>query len=249
MIESGDRVILNYYLNHIDKLMYFNTLCNLILQMKTKHTPKKTLILGTATVISLTFFSVKPAYSTSFSIKFLNDSGQQVGSGDFSYEDNKIKCVQNTPNPSACNPPGADPGHEIFVSNSLNSFSANILGVSFWKSSTAWWVDPSRHQQAGFQLIVPNKPFPSVSILYDRWFFANGNGPFSYPSISIRIDPTSDTLLGKGTWSAMLSPTNSWGSGTFIATNTSIAVPEPLTLLGSMTAVGFGVAFKRKIRT
>jgi hypothetical protein len=55
--------------------------------------------------------------------------------------------------------------------------------------------------------------------------------------------------LGTGTWSAVLSGTTSLGSGSFIATNTSIAVPEPLTLLGSMTAVGFGVAFKRKIRT
>ena len=72
---------------------------------------------------------------------------------------------------------------------------------------------------------------------------------FPFPILSIKIDPTSDTLLGTGTWSAVLSGTTSLGSGTFVATNTSIAVPEPLTLLGSMTAVGFGVAFKRKIRT
>ncbi|MFM7439088.1 MAG: PEP-CTERM sorting domain-containing protein [Snowella sp.] len=37
---------------------------------------------------------------------------------------------------------------------------------------------------------------------------------------------------------------NYLGSGTFIAT----AVPEPLTTLGSLMAIGFGVAFKRKSR-
>jgi hypothetical protein len=86
-------------------------------QTKKRYTPK-TFVLGAVTVLSFTILSVKPAYSTSFSLKFLNDSGQEVGSGDFSYEDNKIRCVQNTPNPSACNPPGADPGNEIFFRDS-----------------------------------------------------------------------------------------------------------------------------------
>ena len=250
MIESGDRVILNYYLNHIDKLMHFNTLCNLILQMKTKHTPKKTLILGTATVISLTFFSVKPAYSTSFSIKFLNDSGQQVGSGGFSYEDNKIICVEATSDPTACNPPGGSPPNkEIFVSNSLNSFSARISGVNFRRSSVAWWADPSRNQQAGFQYRSPliGPSHPTFSISYGGWLFDSGNYMFPFPILSIKIDSTSDTVSGTGTWSAVLSGTTSLGSGTFVATNTSIAVPEPLTLLGSITALGFGAAFKRRM--
>jgi hypothetical protein len=134
------------------------------------------------------------------------------------------------------------------LSNALTSFSATIYGLSFRQSATAWWADPSRNQRAGFQLVIPYS-LPSISVVYDRWFFANGNGPFSYPSISIIIDPTSDTFSGKGTWSAMRSLTDSWGSGTFVATNTTIAVPEPLTLFGSITALGFGVAFKRRIRT
>jgi hypothetical protein len=218
--------------------------------MNTKH-PPKTLILGTVTVISLTFVSLKPAYSTSFSLKFLNDSGQQVGSGAFSYEDNKIICVEATSDPTACNPPGGSPPNkEIFVSNALNSFSATISGVKFRQSYIAWWADPARNQQAGFQYRSPliGPSYPTFSIAYGGWGFDSGNYMFPFPAISIKIDPTSDTLLGTGTWSAVLSGTTSLGSGTFVATNTAIAVPEPLTLLGSITALGFGMAFKRRMR-
>ena len=178
MIESGDRVILNYYLNHIDKFMYLNTLCDLMLQMNTKH-PPKILILGTVTVISLTFFSVKPAYSTSFSLKFINDSGQQVGSGAFSYEDNKIICVEATSDPTACNPPGGSPpNREIFVSNALNSFSATISGLNFRQSSIAWWADPSGSQKAGYQNRASRYRSFDIDIRYGRWVFTTGNWIF-----------------------------------------------------------------------
>ncbi|MFM7441531.1 MAG: PEP-CTERM sorting domain-containing protein [Snowella sp.] len=218
--------------------------------MKTKHNPK-TFILGAVTVISLTFFSVKPAYSTSFSLKFLNDSGQQVGSGGFSYEDNKIRCVEATSDPAACNPPGGSPPNkEIFISNTLNSFSVTILGQDFRRSFPAWWADPSRNQQAGYQLRAFSIPYPTISIGYGEWWFDSGILFFPFPLISMKIDPTSDTVSGTGTWSAYAGSSGGLlGSGTFIATNTAIAVPEPLTLLGGMTALGFGVAFKRKIRT
>ena len=219
--------------------------------MKPKYVPK-TFVLGAVTVISLTFFNVKPAYSTSFSLKFLDNSGQQVGSGGFSYEDNKIRCVEATSDPTACNPPGGLPSNkEIFVSNYLNSFSATISGVRFSQSYMAWWVDPSRNQQAGFQYRSPltGPSYPTFSIGYGGWVFDSGNYMFPYPIISLKIDSTSDTSAGTGTWSATFSSNGSSGSGTFIATNTAIAVPEPLTLLGGITALGFGVAFKRKITT
>jgi len=220
-------------------------------QIKERCIPK-TFILGTFTVLSFTIFSAKPAHSTSFSLKFLNDSGQQVGSGGFSYQDNKIRCVEATSDPTACNPPGGSPANkEIFVSNALNSFSATISGVNFRQSYIAWWADPSMNQQAGFQYRSPlvGPAYPSFSIGYGGWAFDSGNYMFPFPAISMKIDPTSDTFSGKGTWSAVLSGTTSLGSGTFIATNTAIAVPEPLTLFGSITALGFGVAFKRRIRT
>jgi hypothetical protein len=215
--------------------------------MKSKYVPK-TFVLGAVTVISLAFFNVKPAYSTSFSLKFLDNSGQQVGSGGFSYEDNKIRCVEL--NLAGCNPPGglSSDDKEIFVSNPLNSFSATISGVRFSQSHLAWWVDPSRNQQAGFQVVSPGA-YPSFYIGYGGWFFDSGNYGFPYPVISLKIDSTSDTFAGTGTWSATFSSNGSSGSGTFIATNTAIAVPEPLTLLGGITALGFGVAFKRRITT
>ncbi len=217
-------------------------------QIKERYA-SKTFILGTVTVISLTIFGVKPAHSTSFSLKFLNDSGQQVGSGGFSYEDNQIICVEATSDPTACNPPGGSPSNkEIFISNTLNSFSATILGEDFRQSFIAWWADPSRNQQAGYQHRAFTIPYPTISISYGEWWFDSGILFFPYPLISIKINPTSDTFSGTGTWSAYAGA-GLLDSGTFIATNTSIAVPEPLTLLGSMTAVGFGVAFKRKIRT
>jgi hypothetical protein len=236
-------------------------------QIKEKYT-SKTFVLGAVTVLSFTIFIAKPAYSTSFSLKFLNDSGQQVGSGGFSYEDNKIRCVAQTSNPTACNPPGGSPPNkEIFVSNALNSFSATISGVNFRQTSIAWWADPSRNQQAGYQYRPRFVRSFDIDIRYDRWGFTAGDwispidirygrwgftaGDWISPHvISITIDPTSDTLSGTGTWSAYTAYSGDLlGSGTFIATNTAIAVPEPLTLLGGMTALGFGVAFKRKIRT
>jgi hypothetical protein len=221
-------------------------------QIKEKYTPK-TFILGAVTVLSFTIFSAKPAYSTSFSLKFLNDSGQQVGSGAFSYEDNKIICVEATSDPTACNPPGGSPPNkEIFVSNALNSFSATISGVKFRQSYIAWWADPARNQKAGYQNRASRYRSFDIDIRYGRWLFTTGNWPYPDPVISITIDPTSDTLSGKGTWLAYLSnnidDVSGLGSGTFIATNRAIAVPEPLTLLGSMTALGFGAAFKRRMR-
>jgi hypothetical protein len=228
-------------------------------QIQERYTPK-TFILGAVTVLSFTIFSAKPAYSTSFSLKFLNDSSQQVGSGGFSYEDNKIRCVAQISIPTACNPPGGSPPNkEIFVSNALNSFSATISGVNFRQTSIAWWADPFRNQQAGYQNRASryrSRPFDidirynDIDIRYGRWLFTTGNWPYPDPVISITIDPTSDTLSGKGTWFAYASLYSGdlLGSGNFVATNTAIAVPEPLTLLGSMTALGFGMAFKRRMR-
>jgi hypothetical protein len=70
-------------------------------------------------------------------------------------------------------------------------------------------------------------------------------GSFSYQIDDVRVQPSiwayAYAVSGGGTGG-----TGNGGTGGTGGTGDTTAVPEPLTILGSITAAGFGVAFKRK---
>ena len=209
------------------------------------HNSNKLVLTSAIAVLSLTVFSVNPAYSTSFSLNFLNSSGQQVGTGGFTYTDNQITCVE-TSIAGRCGSSGP-PIDIIFVTNYLSSFTATILGANISQFTSSWWVDPSRNQSAGGRTVSRY----GIMIRNNNWFIGDtsilGLPPYnSNPEtfMSLDIDPTSNLTSGGGSWFTFDSNSNYLSSGSFIAT----AVPEPLTVLGSLTAMGFGIAFKRKSR-
>jgi hypothetical protein len=176
-------------------------------------------------------------------LKFLNNSGQQVGSGSFSYnDDNTLTCIATTFNPSSCDPPGF--AGEIFVTRLLTSFGATVWGETWGGlAGKAWWADSARDQSPAMQ-------FGSrYGIFISNWLASNGSSTDPFPALrfdSINLSSESDNSA-TGTWTAQIPSLDSnqpnYKSGTFTAT----AIPEPLTILGSITAVVFGVAFKRKL--
>lgn len=130
----------------MENLSSFFTINYLYFRQK-MYSPNKLFLTGAIAVLGLTVFGVNPAYSTSFSLNFLNSSGQQVGSGGFTYTDNEITCVE-TSIAGRCGSSGP-PIDRIFVTNYLSSFTATILGVNISRATSSWWVDPSRNQSAG----------------------------------------------------------------------------------------------------
>jgi hypothetical protein len=205
------------------------------------HHPKISFLTGTVTILGLTIFSVNPAYSTSFDLKFYS-SGQEVGSGGFTYTDNEITCIETSIG-GRCGSSGP-PIDVIFVSNYIKSFRATILGANISPYTSSWWVDPSRSQSAGTRIFSRY----GIMIQNNTWLIGSsisiGLPPTGETFMRLDIDATSNPTWGRGNWSTFDNTLNYLGSGTFIAT----AVPEPLTTLGSLMAIGFGVAFKRKSR-
>ena len=119
-------------------------------------------------------------------------------------------------------------------SNLDGNYSFNISGSDLW--AAAYSVDDSTNIAAGTY-------FPSTSKSWGENTVARASSPtlsnFSNQSLS-------------GTWRLTISDNGAGDTGSFQSFTvsgdaTTSAVPEPLTILGAMTAAGFGVAFKRKL--
>ena len=214
---------------------------------------KKSIVTGSVTLLSLVVCGVNSANATTFSLKFLDNSGQQVGSGSFSYNDYEISCIDISSggyNPCTSNSPGT----KIFVSRSLTSFVATVpedpsdpSGITTWGylDGPAWWADPARSQQAGFLLSQRLQSEVQVSVANNLFRSTLGDPRFPRAVLTMNISSASD-ISGSGNWYADGLGYGPARSGTFIAEGTPVAVPEPLTILGSIMAVAFGAAFKRK---
>jgi hypothetical protein len=215
---------------------------------------KKSIVTGSVTLLSLVVCGVNSANATTFSLKFLDNSGQQVGSGSFSYNDDEIRCIDISSggyNPCTSNSSGT----KIFVSRPLSSFVATVpddpsnpYGITTWGylDGPAWWADPARFQQAGYVFSQRSWQGGFEFGVADNYFRSTlGDPRFPRAVLTMNIRSASD-ISGSGNWNADGLGYGPARSGTFIAEATPVAVPEPLTMLGSITAVVFGAAFKRK---
>lgn len=182
--------------------------------------------LSTLGVISLQAQSVSAADLKQWAITFYDNGDNRVGQGTFSYNLATERFIAED-----------ESGYYgLTVRTAIDSFSATIMNID-WESrgDNIWWGDGST--PPGFQ----NRSRYGTFLNYDRWFL--GDGDFGEYTLSLRFSSSSD-VFGEGTWSQffIFSEPPIEGSGTWTAT----LVPEPLTLLGTLTAVGFGAFFKRK---
>ena len=215
----------------------------------------KQLVITASVILTLVAVGANPAYSTNFSLSFLNDSGQQVGSGQFSFDENSPgTCVSNNgpfPPPGGCQSPF---GH--LIPNVINSISVNVSGVTisdFAKETPLnWWASGSTQQVGAYY--ADKSTFYIIDKEWNLAIRENYINSRPNTALNLSFNPVSDTL-GTGTWSGYTTKplplfpgdptgiTTSLGSGTFIAT----ALPEPLNILGCMTVLGLGVVLKRKL--
>jgi hypothetical protein len=131
-----------------------------------------------------------------------------------------------------------------------------LVQDSFWATSgKSWTVTLSGLSNGAYNVFYYG---PSHSILTTGTFSINGTGV-----ASIRGDNTTSFVKGTN-YDVLNNVSVSDGTLTLISTSssghrglsglqlvqtssTSAAVPEPLSILGAITAAGFGVAFKRKL--
>jgi hypothetical protein len=114
------------------------------------------------------------------------------------------------------------------ATGSFNSLESQI-------TSTPWWNNPTLAYglaiEIGSDLGVPN------GLWYGPWFGFRSDyeifvGILLFDTYNGRIETGYDLKTPVYTWA--------------VEGSNVTAVPEPLTILGSITAAGFGVAFKRK---
>lgn len=192
---------------------------------------QKLALTSTIVTLGLTAIEVKPSLSVNikWNLTFYNTTNQQVGSGQFGYEQGISTFVETNPFPSSGFP----------VKNALTSFSANILGEP-WSLNNApgitWWSSSSR--SPGQQRYSSS---PQPTIVDNSWFFGDlflGTRQLLLAS----IEEVSSNVW-QGSWNQSIVASNSFENGTW----TAEAVPEPLTILGSAMALGFGVSFKKTL--
>lgn len=205
------------------------------------------------------------AATITFDLDFFDDSGTQVGDGQFSYDDEEtLSCYQIT-NSFECDLQSTDILIDEFgeipeptvISNALTDFSANIDGID-WDYGDAyltWWGDDSTGQQPGQISVSRNGSFAESNY----WFF--GDGFTGTEQFAMNFDSSSDTF-GEGDWFQSIVPSVSGlpseNSGPWQATRVgtapepsvpapfSEAVPEPSTVFGALIAMIFGYFSQRK---
>lgn len=215
-----------------------------IYQQISKKLPKLAVITATA-ALSFTVIDAKPvkAELVWWDMEFFDNTGGQVGSGEFSYDLDTTTFIVTLPYPvDPLNDPlcqGNLDSCGFYVDTALESFSANILGVQFGKQLTAWWnsntVPPMGHLYGG-------RAGRGVG---SGWFFGDdlGNKQFSISRNGI----TSST--GNGSWLLAGSeiPQPGFYSGNWTATlRNSTSVPEPTVTLSLFGFAILGLASLKK---
>ena len=195
-------------------------------------------VLTTAVVISVgggifNLDSVSAA-TIGYDLRFFNDSGNEVGLGEFSYDPDTTTCIPEIPIDESCQFSG------LLVTTELTDFSANISGTEWRLRDSAgqhWW-DEATSTVKGASITR------SGILLQDQWFFgdqffAENLLAMSGTSGGSWIQVLDTTNFLSGTWTAQLQSTTSPGGQ---------IVPEPLTILGAGVAIGFGAFFKKKLK-
>ncbi len=196
-------------------------------------------VLVTSAVIGLGggILNSNPVFAATigYNLRFLDNLGSQVGSGEFSYNPGTSTCIQEIPVGDSCNEMNG-----FFVDTELTGFSANISGTEWGlsdRSGQLWWDEAT-------STVEGTLSHRSGIFLQDQWFF--GDQFFAENLLSMRG-------ASGGTWTQVLDTTN-FLSGTWTAElkNTTSpgghVIPEPLTILGAGFAIGFGAFFKSKLK-
>ena len=202
------------------------------------------------------------AATITFDLDFFDDSGTEVGDGEFSYDDEALTCIEFSEAGDCSREPSEDPDdynyyNDVFyVENALTDFSATINGEDWSEAYGYWWSDDETGQLPGEQ----SASRYGISINDNSWFF--GDGSFGERQLSIDITQSSDTS-GEGNWLQNVVPPGGGnpfaGSGTWQATRVgtglepsvpapspSEAVPESSTIFAALVAMVFGYLSKRK---
>lgn len=198
------------------------------------------------------------AATVTFDLDFFDDSGAEVGDGQFSYDDEEtLTCLQIT-NSFDCFPESSFEELSVqeisdlymapvtILNNVLTDFSANIYGIDWNESYETWWSDDETEQLPGQISVSRSGSFAS----FNSWFFGD---PFlGTEQFLMNFDSSSDTF-GEGTWFQSLvepvfpNPDSPFETGgTWQATrvtsspaSASETVPEPSTIVGTLMAMVF----------
>jgi hypothetical protein len=202
------------------------------------------------------------AANITFDLDFFNDSGTEVGDGEFSYDDEALTCFEYSEVGDCSREPSEDPDDDdyyndvFYVENALTNFSATINGEDWSGGYGHWWSDDESGQLPGEQ----SASRYGISIGENRWFF--GDVDFGTRQFVMDFTQSSDTS-GEGNWLQNVVPPGGGdpfaGSGTWQATRVgtesessvpapspSEAVPESSTIFGALAAMVFGYLSKRK---
>jgi hypothetical protein len=172
------------------------------------------------------------AATLTWGLTFFDHAGQPVGNGEFSYDDEVSTFVQTIPI-------AAPVGFE--VNTALTRFSATVLGTG-WnlgdRPGVTWW-QPTETKNLGQQVIGRY----GIAIA-DTWFF--GDGAFGTRQFSLQSNPQNPAGWS-GSWvQSIAGLVPSFGSGSWSATPSSAAVPEPSTVLG-VTLIAVGVWLRKRM--
>ncbi|MGK7940771.1 MAG: PEP-CTERM sorting domain-containing protein [Crocosphaera sp.] len=191
------------------------------------------IVATTVVVLSGVIWEITPSYaaSMSYTLSFFDNSGEKIGSGWFSYDTSSSTCIQTLPFGDSCDPFELRNG--FFVKTELTDFSANISGTEWTlndRSGQLWWDDENENELGAVREAIASR---SGIFTRNQWFF--GDQFFNQYFLSIRGQ-------SGGSWTQGLDYSD-YKYGTWTAS----VVPEPLTILGVATAIGFGTFFKLKL--
>ncbi|NMG07639.1 hypothetical protein [Brasilonema sp. UFV-L1] len=211
-------------------------------------------------VLSLTATQIKPVQAASvfWDLNFFNDSGEQIGNGEFSYDPEKTAIVTfNTFTPTT-----GTGTTTISVTGIVDSFSVNVAGLEWgtkdFRNRTFWWV-PNNSESTKGQSVRVRSVIP-VSIV-NSWQLIENDvtvGPFG-PYTRFSMSGGSTEFLGEGTWEQTEVVARTDSSGNFMGYNfletkgvwtgvqrNAKSIPEASSVFALL---GLGAtAFSRKLR-
>ncbi len=177
------------------------------------------------------------AATIGYDLKFFNNSGNEVGLGEFTYDPDTSICIPEIPIDEFCEFGG------LSIATELTNFSVNILGTQ-WKlndrAGQLWWDEQLSTVKGAFAR-GGNISISNQWLFGDQVFagtFLDMDGIEGQSGGIWRQDLNFNNFV-EGTWIAELKDTTSPGGH---------VVPEPLTLLGAGFAIGFGAFFKSKLK-
>jgi hypothetical protein len=211
---------------------------------------KKLALTASSIILGVGVMGVTPAQASLvfWDLDFFDESGEQVGDGEFSYNSDTTTFVQ-----TSVLLPELFPIEGFEVQSALEVFSINVVGETFGLEDepgfVTWWFDSDRNP--GQQLVDPRRPVPSIR--ENSWFFPEGGSAFGGQWLFMdEMEEISNTLwVGDWNYIKFDSPTIPepiFASGKWSAILRSRTVPEPTTTLGllAFSALGAASTLKRK---